>query len=153
MARIKTWVLMTDDARARIRQRLDGRDGENGSGSVGTKDAAPVRAVPSGLSGPAAPSGGAGHRRETQTGSDPVLKDMKDFAQDTPCAPGSHRRAGRLDRLAILASSRKLASLHGQGPSATPGAVRPAIPVNPVGRRSDDLRRAVFGTHREETEA
>jgi len=153
MARIKTWALMTNGARSRILRGLDAGDAEDPIELISKGDATHLRDILSDTPGPGAASRSEGQRPARGDGSDPVLCDMQDLAQDTLSVLDSHHRAGRLNRLAIFASSKMLGILHEQMPASLRGAVIQEKAVNLINLPRAELRDALLETLREEPQA
>jgi protein required for attachment to host cells len=153
MARIKTWALMTNGARARILRGLDAGDAEDPIELVSTGDATHLRDVLSDSPDPRFASRSEGRRPAREDGSDPVLRDMQDVAQETLSVLDRHHRAGRLDRLAIFASSTMLSILHKKMPATLRSAVVQEKAVNLIDLPRAELRKALLETFREEPQA
>jgi len=84
-----------------------------------------------------------------EPGSDPILRDMQDFARDTLGVLEEHLRAGRLSRLAIFAAPKMLGVLRDEMPAALREAVILERDLNLVNLSEAELRETVIGALKE----
>ena len=114
----RTWALVTNGVRARILRNLD--DGDPGAPVelVRQADAVHLRDLLTDRQGRSFASDARGRRSALEPGTDPILRDMQDFARDMVGLLEDGHRAGAFNRLAILAAPKML------------GLLRQAIPAN-----------------------
>jgi hypothetical protein len=88
MARIETWALVTNGVQARILRGLENGGAQAPIDIVSKADSTHLRDIMSDRSGRSFKSGDTGRRSGMELGSDPVRRDMQDFAQETICVRG-----------------------------------------------------------------
>lgn len=85
-----------------------------------------------------------------EPGSDPIQRDMEDFAQETLATLEAHLRAGHLTRLAIFAAPKMLGILRRQMPASLRDVLILERDLNLINLSQADLRSAVIGALQEE---
>jgi protein required for attachment to host cells len=88
-----------------------------------------------------------------EPGSDPILRDMEDFARETLATLERHLSAGHLTRLAIFAAPKMLGILRRQMPASLHDVLILERDLNLINLPGADLRDAVNSALREEREA
>lgn len=143
MARTKTWALVTNGVRARIFRNLDNGDSEEPIEVISKAESTHLRDIMSDKPGRSFSSGAGGRRSAMEPGSDPVYREMQDFAQKTLSALETHRRAGRFNRLAIFAAPKMLGILRREMPPALREVVVLEKGANLIGLPEADLRKLI----------
>ncbi|EPX83692.1 host attachment protein [Salipiger mucosus] len=138
-----TWALVSNGVRARILRALEGGDGEEPIELVSKAESTHLRDILSDRSGRSFASDHSGRRSAMEPGSDPIRRDMQDFASDTLEMLEGHHRARDFGRLAILAEPGMLGILRQQMPAGLRPAVVLERPVNLVGLPAAELRETV----------
>lgn len=150
MARPKTWALVTNGVRARILPGLEGGAAQEPIEIV-SKSASPhLREIMSDRAGRSFASDASGRRSAMEPGSDPILRDMQDFAQETLDLLAARREAGEFSRLAIFAAPKMLGILRRQMPQALRAAVFLERDLNLINLSAAELRETVTKAMREE---
>lgn len=152
MAQHKTWALVTNGVRARILRGLEGHGTEDPAELVSKAPSTHLRDLLSDKAGCSFSSGDTARRSALAPGSDPILRDMQDFATETLDVLEGHFRAGRMTRLAILAAPGMLGLLRKQMPAALQGAVILERDLNLINLPAADLRAQVIAALQEERE-
>lgn len=150
VARRDTWALVTDGVHARILRGL--RDGGTDAPVeiVSKASSTHLRDLLTDKAGRSFASTATGRRAAMEPGSDPVLRDMQDFADETEEVLERHARAGRLTHLAIFASPRMLGILRSRMPASLRGLVILERDLNLVTLTEADLRAHVIAALRQE---
>lgn len=151
MAKAKTWALVSDGVRARIVRGLEGDEAEESIEVVSKAQSTHLRDILSDKSGRSFASFGGGRRSGMEPGSDPIRRDMQDFAKETFEVLERHHRAGDFDKLAIFAEPRMLGILRAEIPAKLQAVVTTEQPVNLVQLSKTELRAAVLRMLREKT--
>ena len=123
MVRNKTWALVTNGVRARILRGLEDGDHEEPIEIVSKADSTHLGEMMSDKSGRSFSSGSGGHRSEMEPGSDPIRRDMQDFAHETLSVLATHLRAAHFNRLAIFAAPKMLGIIRQEIPTSLQKAV------------------------------
>jgi protein required for attachment to host cells len=116
MKKPKTWALVADGERARV---LSGLEGDAPGIMLDLTTEAPTRHLGEMMAddaGRSFASTQSGRRSAMEPGSDPVRRDMQDFARATFDTLEKHRRKGAFDRLAIFAAPKMLGILRDEMP-------------------------------------
>ena len=150
MARHKTWALVTNGVRARILQGVEDSDGQEPIELVSQAPSTHLRDILSDKAGRSFASDASGRRSAMEPGSDPIQRDMEDFAQETLATLEGHLRAGHLTRLAIFAAPKMLGILRRQMPASLRDVLILERDLNLINLSQADLRSAVIGALREE---
>ena len=108
MVRDKTWALVTNGVQARILRGLEDGDHEEPIEIASKAVSTHLGEMMSDKSGRSFSSGSVGHRSAMESGSDPVRRDMQNFAHETLSVLPSHLRAAHFNRLAIFAAPKML---------------------------------------------
>ena len=148
--RDKTWALVTNGVRARILRGLDDDASENPIELDSKAESTHLRDILSDKAGRSFASDASGRRSAMEPGSDPILRDMQDFAQEILATLEDHLRAGHLTRLAIFAAPRMLGILRQEMPAHVGKAVLLERDLNLINLSDAELRDAVIGALREE---
>lgn len=140
----KTWVLVMNGVRVRILGGF-GVDGTETAFELYSKARSThLRKMLADRSGQGFASLGPGVRSEIAPASDPILRDMQDFARDTLGLLERHHRAGDFEALAVFASPRMLGTICELMPSSLYEKIVFKQPVNLVQLSDDALRRVVL---------
>lgn len=150
MAGAKTWALVSDGVRARIVRGLDEDDPEESIEVVSKAESTHLRDILSDKSGRSFASFGGGRRSGMEPGSDPIRRDMQDFAKETFEVLERHHRAGDFEKLAIFAEPRMLGVLRDEMPSTLHAVVTTEQPVNLVQLSKTELRATILRMLREQ---
>lgn len=142
--RYKTWALVSDGVRARILRDLEDGDSQDPIELVSKAKSTHLRDYLSDKAGRSFVSGADGRRSAMEPGSDPVLRDMQDFAQETFSVLEDHFRQGHLTRLAIFAAPKMLGVLRREIPASLNSAVTLERDLNLINLPEADLRDAVI---------
>jgi protein required for attachment to host cells len=142
--RYKTWALVTDGVRARILRDLEDGNSHDPIELVSKAKSTHLRDYLSDKAGRSFASGADGRRSAMEPGSDPVLRDMQDFAQETFSVLEDHFRKGHLTRLAIFAAPKMLGVLRREIPASLKDAVTLERNLNLFNLPEADLRNAVI---------
>lgn len=144
MAGSRTWALVMNGVRARIlRGVLDG-DREEPVELVTRVPSTHLREIMADKAGRSFSSGSAGRRSAMEPGSDPILRDMQDFATETAELLERHRRADDFARLAVFAEPRMLGILRTRFPATPWATVFLDKPLNLIALSESELRMRVL---------
>lgn len=144
MRRSKTWALVMNGERARILRGLEDGDGEDPVELVSRARSAHLRDIMADKAGRSFSSGSTGRRSAVEMGSDPILRDMQDFASETADVLEKHRQAGDFARLAIFAESKMLGILRKECPATLWTTVFLDLPLNLIALSERDIRSRVL---------
>lgn len=144
IALVKTWALVTNGVRARILRDLESGASAGSIELVTKSDSTHLRDILTDKSGRSFASDGSGRRSVMEPGSDPILRDMQDFANDTWDRLSRHWKAGDFRRLAIFASPKMLGILRQYRPAFLTDAIMFERASNLVGMPEHDLRLEVL---------
>ena len=142
--RYKTWALVCDGVRARILRDLEDGNSHDPIELVSKAKSAHLRDYLSDKAGRSFASGADGRRSAMEPGSDPVLRDMQDFAHETLNVLQDHFRQGHLTRLAIFAAPKMLGVLRRKIPVPLKNAVILESDLNLINLPQADLRTAII---------
>ena len=142
--RKKTWALVCDGVHARILRDLEDGDSQDPIDLVSKAESTHLRDLLSDKAGRNFTSGTDGRRSAMEPGSDPVLRDMQDFAQETFSVLEYHFRNGYLTRLAIFAAPKMLGVLRREIPASLKNAVILERDLNLINLPEADLRDTVI---------
>ena len=148
--RQKTWALISDGVRARILRHLEDGDSHNPIELVSKAKSTHLREYLSDKAGRSFASGGEGRRSAMEPGSDPVLRDMQDFARETLSVLEDNFREGHLTRLAVFAAPKMLGILRREISATLSRAVILGRDLNLINLPETDLRDAVLRAIRKE---
>lgn len=151
MSGSRTWALVMNGVRARILRGVENSDGEDPIEIVSRATSTHLREIMSDKAGRTFPSDGEGQRSAMEPGSDPILRDMQDFAAETVEVLERHRRAGDFARLAVFAEPKMLGILRAEFPSTLRAAVFLDLPLNLVSVPERELRERVLEHIRKST--
>ncbi|PRX10049.1 host attachment protein [Martelella mediterranea] len=150
MTRQKTWALVSNGVHARILRGLESGALEDPIELVSKAASTHLREILSDKAGRSFASDGSGRRSAMEPGSDPITRDMQDFAHETLSTLETHLRAGRLTRLAIFAAPKMLGVLRNEMSASLRAAVILERDLNLINLSETDLREAVIEALREE---
>lgn len=119
----KTWALVTNGVHARILRGLEKGDHEEPIEIINKSDTTHLGEMMSDKLGRSVSSGTGGRRSAMEPGSDPVHRNMQDFAQETLSVLETHLRAEHFNRLAVFAAPRMLGIIRHEMPSLLQKAV------------------------------
>lgn len=144
MAAVKTWALVMNGTRARVLRGLENGVSDATIELVSKAKSTHLRDILSDRSGRSFASDGSGRRSAMEPGSDPIMRDMQDFASETIDFLERHRRAGDFQKLAILAAPRMLGILRREMPATLHDKVILEEPTNYITLPQTELRKAVL---------
>lgn len=139
----RTWALAMNGTRARILRGVEDSDGEDPVELVSRAHATHLRDIMSDQPGRSYSSGSIGRRSGIELGSDPILRDMQDFASETAEFLEKHRRAGDFARLAVFAEPKMLGILRKESPATLWATVILDRPLNLIALSERELRERV----------
>lgn len=142
MAKPKIWALVSNAVRARIIGGLDG-DAEDHIELVRQAESTHLRDILSDKAGRSFTSNHGGRRSALEPGSDPILRDMHDFARETLDFLERHRRSGSFDQLVIVAAPKMLGVLREECPESLKPAIVAERAANLVQMPETELRRTM----------
>ncbi|WP_116134732.1 host attachment protein [Tropicimonas sp. IMCC34043] len=140
----RTWALVMNAVRARILQGVGDGDGEGAVELVSRARSTHLRDIMTDKPGRSFSSGATGRRSAIEMGSDPILRDMQDFASETAELLEKHRRAGDFARLALFAEPKMLGILRKEFPATLWATVFLDLPLNLIALSERDLRARVL---------
>jgi len=143
MKKPKTWALVADGARARVLRGIEAdRPGAplEFASKAATSHLGEMMADQAGRS---FTSSGTGRRSGMELGSDPVRRDMQDFARETFQALEKHHRKGAFERLAIFAAPKMLGILRDEMPAGLRDSVILEKPANLLWQSDAELLASV----------
>lgn len=144
MGGTRTWALVMDAVRARVLRGVQDADGEDPVELVSRASSTHLRDIMADKAGRSFASDGSGRRSAMEPGSDPVRRDMQDFAAETADFLEHHRRAGDFSRLAVFADPKMLGILRTEWPATLWETVFLDLPLNLVSMPERDLRERVL---------
>lgn len=145
----RTWALVMSGVRARILRDVEDSDGEEPVEIVSKAQSTHLRDLLTDKPGRSFSSGSSGRRSRMEPGSDPVLRDMQEFAAETAEVLEHHRRAGDFERLAVFAEPKMLGILRAECPAALWSSVCLDLPINLISLPPKELRERVLELIRE----
>lgn len=143
MSGSQTWALIMNGVRARVLRGLEDADDEGPVELVSRATSTHLRDIMADKAGRSFSSGAAGRRSGMEPGSDPVLRDMQDFAGETADFLEKHRQAGDFARLAIFAEPKMLGILRTEFPAPLRETVILDLPMNLISLSDRELRTRV----------
>lgn len=145
-----TWALVSNGVRARILRNIDADDAKILPELLRKTRARHLRDLLTDRPGRSFAADARGRRSATDAGSDPILRDMQDFARDVGAFLDDAQRAGKFGRLALLATPKMLGILRRTFPTSLRDCVILERPANLVWLPEAELRRAIREMLREE---
>ena len=139
-----TWALVSNGVRARILRDLDGDGAEPSVELVRKTQATHLRDVLTDKPGRSFASDASGRRSAMEPGTDPILRDMQDFAREMVDLLDAAHRAGKFSRLAVLAAPKMLGILRKTLPASLRACVVLEQASNLIWLPEADLRDAVL---------
>lgn len=133
-----------DGTRARVLRGVMDHDGEDTVELVSRAPSTHLRDIMADKPGRSFSSGAEGTRSGMELGSDPILRDMQDFAGETADFLEKHRRAGDFARLAVFAEPKMLGVLRRECPASLWAAVILDMPLNLIALSERELRSRVL---------
>jgi len=130
--------------RARILRGVEDNDGEDTVELVSRATSTHLRDIMTDKPGRSFASGASGRRSAIELGSDPILRDMQDFAGETAEFLEKHRRGGDFARLAVFAEPKMLGILRKECPATLWATVFLDLPLNLIALSEHDLRARVI---------
>lgn len=146
MKKPKTWALVTNGVRARILRGLENGVPDGPIELVSMARSTHLREIMADRSGRSFSSDRSGRRSAMEPGSDPIRRDMQDFARDTFETLEKHRREGGFERLAIFAAPKMLGILREEMPDTLRDCVFLERPLNLIHCPEAELRGTVYRT-------
>lgn len=141
----KTWALVTNGVRARILRGLETRGAQDPIELVSKTRSTHLRDALSDKPGRSFASDGSGRRSAMAPGTDPIQRDMQDFARETLTLLEQHFRARDYALLAIFAAPKMLGILRQELPASLRDAVTLERATNLIGLPEAELRETVRG--------
>lgn len=138
-------------ARARILRGVEDNDGEDTVELVSRASSTHLRDIMTDKPGRSFASGAPGRRSAIEMGSDPILRDMQEFAGETADLLEKHRRAGDFARLAVFAEPKMLGILRKECPATLWATVILDLPMNLIALPERELRLRVLDEIRNHT--
>lgn len=138
-----TWALISNGVRARILRQLENSDAGAAIELISRSRSTHLRESLSDRPGRNHALGPGARRSVMEPGSDPIRRDMQDFALQTLGLLEQHLRARDFNRLAIFASPRMLGILREEMPTALLPAVILERNFNLIQMPGPELRRVV----------
>lgn len=135
-----TWALVTNGVHARILRGLEKGDQEQSIEIANKSDTTHLGEMMSDKSGRSVSSGTGGRRSAMEPGSDPVHRNMQDFAQETLSVLETHLRAEHFNRLAVFAAPKMLGIIRHEMPSSLQKAVMLESDANLINLPDADLQ-------------
>lgn len=139
-----TWALVMNGTRARVLRGLEDGNGKDPIELLSRAPSTHLRDVMADKPGRSFASEGGGRRSAMELGSDPIRRDMQDFAGEVADLLETHRRAGDFHRLAIFADPHMLGILRAEFPATLWETVFLDMPMNIVSLSQDALRDRVL---------
>lgn len=140
----RTWALVMNGVRARVLRGVEDSDGEDTVELVSRATSTHLRDIMADKAGRSFSSGATGRRSAIELGSDPILRDMQDFASETADFLEKHRRGGDFARLAVFAEPRMLGILRKEFPATLWATVFLDMPLNLIALSERELRSRVL---------
>lgn len=144
MGETRIWALVSNGVRARILRGLEQRPSEAPDELVSRARSSHLRLAVSDRSGRCFAPDRSGRRAAMEPGTDPIRRDMQDFARELLAMLEMHRRAGDFDRLVILAGPEMLGILRQERSKALERAIVLERAINlvqlPAGELADAIR-------------
>lgn len=137
-------MLVMNGVRARILGGVQDGDGKDHVELVSRAPSTHLRGIMTDKPGRSFSSGATARRSAVEMGSDPILRDMQDFASETADLLEKHRRAGDFARLAVFAEPKMLGVLRKESPATLWATVFLALPLNLIALSERDLRSRVL---------
>jgi protein required for attachment to host cells len=153
MSGARVWVLVADGMRARILRGFGQDDTLDPIEIASTAESVHLRDIMDDKPGRGFSSGSGGRRSAMEPGSDPVRRDMQDFAQALFSTLESHHRAGDFDQLAIFAAPAMLGILRQEMPASLNTSLVADRAVNLMPLSAHELRQTAQRLLLEEKEA
>lgn len=138
-----TWALVMNGVRARILRGIEDADGEEPVELASRAASTHLRDIMADKAGRSFSSDASGRRSAMEPGTDPVLRDMQDFAGETADLLERYRRAGDFSRLAVFAEPKMLGILRAEFPATLWSTVFLDLPTNLISLPQRELRERV----------
>lgn len=143
MAGAKTWALVINGVRARIVRGLESGEPEEPIEMTSAAESTHLGEILSDKAGRSFASSGDGRRSAMEPGSDPVHREMENFARETLGALERHRRAGAFERLLVVAAPAMLGILRDEMPPGLKPSILVERAANLVQLGDPELRTAL----------
>lgn len=140
MAEPRTWAIVTTGVRARILRGLERGDSHEFVELIRKAPATHLRRFLTDRAGRSFASDRSGRRSAMEPGSDPIRRDMQDFARELLGIAEEHHRAGDFEHLAIIAAPKMLGILRSEMPASLRDAVVLERAANLTGVPEAELR-------------
>ena len=144
MRGLRTWALVMSGVRARILRDVEDAEADAPVELVSRATSTHLRDIQSDKPGRSFSSGSAGRRSAIEPGSDPIHRDMQDFAREAADYLERHRRAGDFTRLAVFAEPKMLGIVREEFPEALWATVVLDMPTNLIALEPRELRERVL---------
>lgn len=148
----ETWALVSNGVRARILRNLDDGGTDAPVELVRKTEATHLRDLLTDRPGRSFGSDASGRRSAMELGSDPILRDMQDFAREVTGLLDDAHRKGRFTRLALVAAPKMLGILRRALPPSLRDCVVLERPANLVWLPEAELRTTIRSMLRDQPE-
>lgn len=135
-----TWALVMNAACARILRDLEQREGAGPIELVSKAKSTHLRDIMADKAGRSFASDHSGRRSALEPSSNPIRRDMQDFARETLEFLEKHRRASDFDRLAVFAEAKMLGIVRQEMPASLREVTMREEAINLVSLSPPDLR-------------
>lgn len=143
MRKPTTWALVADGARARVLRGVESDAPAAPLELTSKATTSHLGEMMSDQQGRSFASSGTGRRAGMELGSDPVRRDMQDFARETLQTLEKHHRKGGFQRLAVFAAPKMLGILRDEMPTALAEVVIIEKPANLLWQSDAELLASV----------
>ncbi len=147
--RHKTWALVTNGLQSRILRGFEDGFSEDAIEIASEAESTHLKDILADKPGRGFASATGGRRSAMEPGSDPILRDMQDFAREILRTLEGHMRGGRLTRLAVFAAPKMLGILRQEMPPGLRDAVCLEKDLNLINLSDHELKETVRNTIQE----
>lgn len=150
MLKPKTWALVSNGVRARVLRGLESSASDGPEELIFKSKSTHLQNALADRSGRSFASDGSGRRSAMDAGSDPIFRDMQDFAHEILGVLRRRFKRGEFRQLAVFASPRMIGILRADWPPDLGQVVVFERVLNLVGLSEAELRRTVRDVLKEE---
>ncbi len=143
MKKPMTWALVADGARARVLRGVESDSPAAPLELASKASTSHLGEMMSDQQGRSFASAGTGRRAGMEPGTDPVRRDMQDFARETLQTLEKHYRKGAFQRLAVFAAPKMLGILRDEMPASLRDSVILEKPANLLWQSDAELLASV----------